>query len=462
MSNTSVTNVTTTDTFQVWLSKTNDIINVLNENVMLAGPGAGFTIQGNSTLQGSFTSNSLISGSGNITDIVTSTITRKDNANQQILFNSPIRVQSSVENIFDLQSTIGNKPILRFINGGSASWLLGTETETATSAFSVRLSTSANPQIVITQNGRLVVAGEGFEGDGSRITNINANNITSGTLNVAQVPNLDASKITSGTIDPSLIPNLDSSSFQSGSVSNDAFRPSVGLSVVGRGVNSTGSVADISAGTNHQVLRRSGASLGFGAIALNQPEAVSGVLPPANGGTGQSSFPAGRILFGGTNIGTDAALFWDNTNKRLGINISSPTERLQVNGNVKATLFIGRATSANYADLAEKFEPDQNYPAGTVVYIGGSKEITGSVKDCKAIGVVSEFPALMMNAEQKNGVYVALKGRVPVFVIDKIKKGDILIPTDNGKAIKGDINSPNVLGIALSDSKNGKVEILVL
>jgi hypothetical protein len=341
VSNTSVTNVTTTDTFQVWLNKTNDIINVLNENVMLAGPGAGFTIQGNSTLQGSFTSNSLASGSGNITDIVTSTITRKDNANQQILFNSPIKVQSSVENIFDLQSTIGNKPILRFINGGSASWRLGTETETATSAFSIRLSTSANPQIVITQAGRLVVAGEGLEGDGSRITNINANNITSGTLNVAQVPNLDASKITSGTIDPSVIPNLDSSSFQSGSVSNDAFRPSVGLSVVGRGVNSTGSVSDIVAATNHQVLRRSGSSIGFGAIVLDQSAAVTGALRVANGGTGQTSFPNGRVLFGGSTVETDPALFWDNSNKRLGVNITSPTERLEVNGNVKGDSFYG-------------------------------------------------------------------------------------------------------------------------
>lgn len=462
MSNTSVTNVTTTDTFQVWINKTNDIINVLNENVMLAGPGSGFTIQGNSTLQGSFTSESLASNSGNITNILTSTITRKDNANQQILFNSPIKVQSSVENIFDLQSTIGNKPILRFINGGTATWLLGTETENANSAFAMRLSTSSNPQIVLTQNGRLVVAGEGFEGDGSRITNINADNITSGTLNPAQVPELDASKITTGSIDVSLLPSLDSNSLQGGSITNATFRPSAGLSVVGRSANSTGNVADIVAGTDHQVLRRSGSSIGFGAISLNQSAAVTGTLRVANGGTGQSSFPNGRVLFGGSSVGTDAALFWDNSNKRLGVNTTSPTERLEVNGNVRASLFIGRATSANYADLAEKFEPDQNYPAGTVVYIGGEKEITKSVEGCKAIGVVSEFPAVMMNADQKDGIYVALKGRVPVFVVDKIKKGDILVPTNNGKAKKGDMTTPNVLGIALSDSKNGKTEILVL
>jgi hypothetical protein len=73
----------------------------------------------------------------------------------------------------------------------------------------------------------------------------------------------------------------------------------------------------------------------------------------------------------------------------------------------KATLFMGRATSANYADLAEKFEPDQNYSAGTVVYIGGEKEITPRVlTDCKAIGVVSEFPAVMMNCRSNRMAYM--------------------------------------------------------
>lgn len=58
------------------------------------------------------------------------------------------------------------------------------------------------------------------------------------------------------------------------------------LSVLGRSANSTGDVASIAAGTDHQVLRRSGTALAFGAINLAQAAAVTGLLAAANGGTG--------------------------------------------------------------------------------------------------------------------------------------------------------------------------------
>ena len=84
-----------------------------------------------------------------------------------------------------------------------------------------------------------------------------------------------------------------------GVVSNTMFRNSTNLSVVGRNVNSSGSVADIAAGSDHQVLRRSGTSLGFGQVNLAQSAAVTGTLPPANGGTGATSTPTnGQLLIG--------------------------------------------------------------------------------------------------------------------------------------------------------------------
>jgi hypothetical protein len=49
-------------------------------------------------------------------------------------------------------------------------------------------------------------------------------------------------------------------------VSNAKFRQSSALSVIGRSANSTGNVADIAAGTDGHVLRRSGTTLGFGLI----------------------------------------------------------------------------------------------------------------------------------------------------------------------------------------------------
>lgn len=51
------------------------------------------------------------------------------------------------------------------------------------------------------------------------------------------------------------------------SVGNTHIRQSAGLSVIGRSSNTTGDVADIAAGTDGHVLRRSGTAIGFGQVA---------------------------------------------------------------------------------------------------------------------------------------------------------------------------------------------------
>lgn len=69
-------------------------------------------------------------------------------------------------------------------------------------------------------------------------------------------------------------------------VTDAKIRQSAGLSVIGRSANSTGNVADITAASDHQVLRRFGTSIGFGAINLASTNAVTGVLPIGNIDTG--------------------------------------------------------------------------------------------------------------------------------------------------------------------------------
>ena len=130
-------------------------------------------------------------------------------------------------------------------------------------------------------------------------------------------------------------------------------------------------------------------------------------------------------------------------------------------GDLEANTFKGTATSAQYADLAEKYLADQIYDYGTVIMIGGDKEVTASIIGSRAIGVVSENPAFMMNKDLKNGTYIALKGRVPVKIIGKVKKGDSLIPSQiAGIAEVGDLNSRNVFAIALESSNNDNTKLI--
>lgn len=104
-------------------------------------------------------------------------------------------------------------------------------------------------------------------------------------------------------------------------------------------------------------------------------------------------------------------------------------------GDISARFFIGTATSAQYADLAEKYLADAEYAPGTVVKVGGDQEVTATqhIADI-AFGVVSTAPAYMMNSELEGGTYIALKGRVPVRVIGQVHKGNPLVGTINGCA----------------------------
>jgi hypothetical protein len=122
-------------------------------------------------------------------------------------------------------------------------------------------------------------------------------------------------------------------------------------------------------------------------------------------------------------------------------------------GNLFAVLFDGTATAAKYADLAEKYLADREYEVGTVMSVGGEKEVTASKFGDRAIGVVSANPAFMMNKDLEGGTYIALKGRVPVKVIGRISKGDRLVADDNGNAVMASNHRhPDVFAIALEDS----------
>lgn len=134
-------------------------------------------------------------------------------------------------------------------------------------------------------------------------------------------------------------------------------------------------------------------------------------------------------------------------------------------GNIAANLFQGTATAARYADLAEKYLADKEYEPGTVVMIGGEKEVTSADVNTRAIGVVSTDPAFMMNKDLEGGTYIALKGRVPCKAYGAVKKGDRLVAGPNGTAMAAHGNYANVFAIALGSNASegvGVIEALVL
>ena len=96
-------------------------------------------------------------------------------------------------------------------------------------------------------------------------------------------------------------------------------------------------------------------------------------------------------------------------------------------------VMYGTATSARYADLAENYVSDADYPAGTVLVFGGSAEVTITTTDhdTRVAGVVSTNPAYLMNADViENTVPVALTGRVPCKVSGPVNKGDVLVTSN--------------------------------
>lgn len=133
------------------------------------------------------------------------------------------------------------------------------------------------------------------------------------------------------------------------------------------------------------------------------------------------------------------------------------------------TLTAGSTLQATYADLAERFEADSVYEPGTVVEIGGEKEITAVKDDCSenVFGVISSNAAYLMNAaagSSSTHPAIAIAGRVPVKVRGQIKKGDRLVSAGQGyarAARSGEATSFNTVGRAL-ENKNTDVEGKVL
>jgi hypothetical protein len=184
-----------------------------------------------------------------------------------------------------------------------------------------------------------------------------------------------------------------------------------------------------------------------------------------------------------TTAGANISGTLDVTGNITGGNLSVSTGNITVGGIVNAnangvgnigsatTYFntvFAKATSAQYADLAEMYEADQIIEPGTVVCFGGANEVTMCAEDaCRRVaGVVSTNPSYLMNSGQTGDyvVAIALQGRVPVKVTGTVRKGDMMVATTNGRA-RAEANPQvgAVIGKALADfdGQDGVIEVVV-
>jgi hypothetical protein len=195
---------------------------------------------------------------------------------------------------------------------------------------------------------------------------------------------------------------------------------------------------------------------GFAAGQIN--ESTTGFAAPGLV-IGSSTGQHGAIVYGGNTMYFGTENGTDNTmNTRMTLN---PGGVLSVTGNITTTANIAggninntnangvgnigsattyfntvfaKATSAQYADLAEMYVADQTYAPGTVVEFGGLEEITQSTSSYSTAiaGVISTNPSYIMNAGQQGThvLPVAFTGRVPCQVQGPVNKGDVLVSSN--------------------------------
>ena len=217
--------------------------------------------------------------------------------------------------------------------------------------------------------------------------------------------------------------------------------------------------------------------LGNGSQLTGLSAAVS--VTKINNGTSNAEINSSGGNLAVTIGGTANVLVVTNTstivgNLVVGLNITTTSNSIGNIGSVSNPFNVvhARATTAQYADVAERFEADELLTPGTVVELGGTKEITRVKHDLseKVFGVISTRPAYTMNGmagTDDTHPPVAITGRVPVQILGKVRKGDRLVSAGNGLARAAEPSEAtafNVIGRALGDKHTeelGTVEAIV-
>jgi len=394
-----VINVNTSNTFEEWRVKTNEVATLVGDD---SGLSSRFTA----------------------TDIISAL--------------NEIKVNSEFDNQIDIKDQIGDgtvilagEPAIMKLTAGAADVITLNQTGNATVAadFNAVGSITAGTTLAVVSN-----AAVGGTLTSQGLLTANADIDCNGLINVSGGLTVDGSA------------QLGDQTTDTVTIAGDA--------QIANGLTVNGAVT-----TLNQGLTVSGAAQFNNAFTMGDTLTVASTLT-ANGNTVLGNANSDTISFNGrsdTSITPSA-----NNTHTLG-------ESSLKWSTVHATTFSGTATTANYADLAELYLSDFAYEAGTVVRVGGEFEITATDgnHNHSVLGVISAYPAYLMNNQLENGIPVALKGRVPVKVGGTVKKGDRLVGAPEGHGVV-DNESPHGFAVALEEFKatkknpTGMVEAVIL
>jgi hypothetical protein len=323
-----------------------------------------------------------------------------------------------------------------------------------------------------------------FAGSGANLTNLNASNLSTGTVPSARLSGtytitVSGSATTAGTVTTAAQPNITSvgtlsslsvtGNISGANITGTHYGAATGLTSI-PGANVSGTVPTATtAGTVTTAAQPNITSVGT-LTGLTVSSTITGSVSGSAGTAGTVTTAAQPNI---TSVGTLTGLTVNGTTSVTGnsaftvTNITSGANTTlgYITGNW--TLTSGSRMQATYADLAEYYSADEQYSPGTVLEFGGREEVTlATDATTRVAGVVSTDPAYAMNAKcpGQYPVAIALQGRVPCKVRGNIKKGDMLVSGGGGYARP--TTTPKIgtiIGKALQDFNgiDGVIEVAV-
>ena len=383
-------------------------------------------------------------------------------------FKSPGTVASNL--IFTLPSADGSagQALVTDASGtlsfAAAGATITSDTTTNTDFLLYFASTTSGALTAVKQDSGLIynpstgtLTSAEFVGGGAGLTGLNGSNISSGTVAAARVATLNQNTTgTSGGLSSAVTVSLTGAVTGSATFTNAGDTASITTTAtsdptitLGGDLSGSVTLTNLASGTLT-------ATIAANSVALGTDTTGNYVAAGAVSGTGLSgSASAEGATFTVTSNATSA-------------NTASAIVARDGSGNFTAGVISATATSARYADLAERYTADSDYDPGTVLIFDGALEVTVSNQDAspKVAGVVSTDPAYLMNSDLQGTLTVALAltGRVPTKVVGPVHKGDMMVSTADGRA-RAESNPAmgTVIGKALEDfdGTEGTIEVVV-